>query len=311
VAAAIKDCSNSKRFTKLIKIVLALGNFMNGRTARGGAYGFKLSTLTKLADTKATDNKKNLLQWIVETLDKKEPDMLLLSDDLVAVSGAASVPFSALGSDVSTLKQGLTALQSAVASIPRTYNDKFHAVIEPAATQFATQCQELLDMYNQAKTDFEALANKFGEDGAKTAPEEFFGMLSEFAKQFDAAKADVFKGKEVKLKVDPKRQEMLKEIEGFEADKLKKPEKRKPKRPGKGPGGEGGAGGAGGAGGDEPNILSSVGSLATKIARDRKERAQADIKSKRSKPQQSGKLDKMLSDLRTLDANSLLDIGGL
>ncbi len=52
VAAAIKDCSNSKRFTKFIKIVLALGNFMNGRTARGGAYGFKLSTLTKLADTK-------------------------------------------------------------------------------------------------------------------------------------------------------------------------------------------------------------------------------------------------------------------
>ena len=49
--AAIKDCSNSKRFTKFIKIVLALGNFMNGRTARGGAYGFKLSTLTKLADT--------------------------------------------------------------------------------------------------------------------------------------------------------------------------------------------------------------------------------------------------------------------
>ena len=242
---------------------------MNGRTARGGAYGFKLSTLTKLGDTKAADNKKNLLQWIVETLDKKEPDMLLLSDDLVAVSGAASVPFSSLGSDVATLKQGLTALQNALAQIPRSPHDKFHAVIEPAAAQFANQCQELLDMFNTAKTDFEALANKYGEDGAKMAPEEFFGMLSDFAKQFDAAKADVFKGKEVKLKADPKRQEMLKEIEGFEAEKLKKPEKRRPKRLGKGPGGEAGAG-PGGAGGDEPNILSSVGSLATKIARDRK-----------------------------------------
>ena len=31
--------------------------------------------------------------------------MLLLSDDLVAVSGAASVPFSALGADVAALKQ--------------------------------------------------------------------------------------------------------------------------------------------------------------------------------------------------------------
>ncbi len=170
---------------------------------------------------------------------------------------------------MATLKQGLTALQSALAQIPRTGHDKFHAVIEPAAAQFAAQCQELLDMYNTAKTDFEALANKYGEDGAKIPPEEFFGMLGDFAKQFDAAKADVFKGKEVKLKVDPKRQEMLKEIVTFEAEKLKKPEKRKAKRPGKGPGSDAG-GGAGGAGGDEPNILSSVGSLATKIARDRK-----------------------------------------
>ena len=57
---------------------------MNGRTARGGAYGFKMSTLTKLSDTKTTDNKKTLLQWIVENLDRKDPDMLKLEEDLVS-----------------------------------------------------------------------------------------------------------------------------------------------------------------------------------------------------------------------------------
>jgi hypothetical protein len=294
VASAIKDCSRSKRFTKFIKIVLALGNFMNGRTARGGAYGFKLSTITKLSDTKTTDNKKNLLHWIVEVLDKKDPDMLLLSDDLVAVSGAASVPFSALGSDVAALKQALTGMQSALSQIPKSGTDRFHSVIEPAAEQFAVTCKELLDMYNVAKADFEVLANRFGEDGAKTAPEEFFGTLSDFSKQFDAAKADIFKGKEVKLKVDPKRTEMLKEIQTFEAEKLKKPEKRAKKKQGALAVAEE----SGAAGGADSNILSSVGSLATKIARDRKERAQADIKQKRSKPQQSGRLDKMLSDLK-------------
>ncbi len=54
-----------------------------------------------------------------------------------------------------------------------------------------------------------------------------------------------------------------------------------------------------------------VGDAVLLLTRFYAERAQADIKSKRSKPQQSGKLDKMLSDLKTLDANSLLDIGGL
>merc|ERR1712023_44945 len=99
---------------KFVKIVLALGNFMNGRTARGGAYGFKLSTLTKLSDTKTTDNKKTLMQWIVEVLDRKEPDMLLLSEDLVSASGAGSVPFSSLGTDCNQLKQGLVAVKRAL-----------------------------------------------------------------------------------------------------------------------------------------------------------------------------------------------------
>ena len=57
---------------------------------RGGAYGFKLVTLTKLQDTKTTDNKRTLLQWIVEMLERREPAMLQLSEDLVAMSGAAS-----------------------------------------------------------------------------------------------------------------------------------------------------------------------------------------------------------------------------
>ena len=53
-------------------------------------------------------------------------------------------------------------------------------------------CKISLD--EKAKIDFEQLATRFGEDGAKTAPEEFFGMLSEFSKQFEASKADIFKG---------------------------------------------------------------------------------------------------------------------
>ncbi len=119
VASAIKDVNTSKRFPKFIKIVLALGNFMNGRNARGGAYGFKLSTLTKLGDTKTTDNKKTLLTWLVEMLEKKDPDMLKLTEDLVATSGAGAVPFQALGADVAQIKQGVTSMQSALETVPR------------------------------------------------------------------------------------------------------------------------------------------------------------------------------------------------
>jgi len=270
---------------------------MNGRTARGGAYGFKLSTLTKLADTKTTDNKKNLLQWIVEVLDRKESDMLLLSEDLVSASGAAGVPFQSLGSDLNQLKQGVTAMENAMKAIPETSEDRFHKSIGPAADEYTITCRDLLDGYAKCKTDFVELCAKFGEDGTKVQPEEFFGTLAEFAKQLDAAKADVLKGKEMKLKANPSRSKMLDQIKDFDSDKLKKAEffeSKKKKNID--------------TSADSPNILSAVGSLAQKIATDRKKRAEQEIKSKKKKPQQSGKLDKMLSDLKTLDVNSLMDM---
>ncbi len=73
-----------------------------------------------------------------------------------------------------------------------------------------------------------------------------------------------------KLKVDPKRQKLLQEIKTASVDKLKKVEAPKV-------GAEKES--------DQPNILSSIGSLATKIAKERKERNLSDMK-KRSKPPQ-------------------------
>jgi hypothetical protein len=43
----------SKRLTQTLEVVLAFGNFMN-KGQRGNAYGFKVSSLNKIADTKSS-----------------------------------------------------------------------------------------------------------------------------------------------------------------------------------------------------------------------------------------------------------------
>lgn len=48
-----------------MEYALAAGNYMNGQSARGGAYGFKFDMLEKLADIKTTDNKSSLLMFII------------------------------------------------------------------------------------------------------------------------------------------------------------------------------------------------------------------------------------------------------
>ena len=52
---------------------LAVGNYMNGSTARGGAFGFKLDTLRKMAETKSADRSTTLLHFICRELEKTHP----------------------------------------------------------------------------------------------------------------------------------------------------------------------------------------------------------------------------------------------
>ena len=71
----------SSRFKHLLEVVLALGNYLNGSSARGGAYGFSVSGLTKVAEMKAQDNKTTLLEYIVQCCFKQSPDLLQLRED--------------------------------------------------------------------------------------------------------------------------------------------------------------------------------------------------------------------------------------
>lgn len=47
---------HSRSLKQLLEVVLAFGNFMN-KGQRGNAYGFKVSSLNKIADTKSSIDK--------------------------------------------------------------------------------------------------------------------------------------------------------------------------------------------------------------------------------------------------------------
>lgn len=53
---ASKDILHSKNLKQLLEVVLAFGNYMN-KGQRGNAYGFKVSSLNKIADTKSSIDK--------------------------------------------------------------------------------------------------------------------------------------------------------------------------------------------------------------------------------------------------------------
>ena len=51
VSTVLETCNeiiNSKKFRTVMEYILAVGNYLNGGTSRGGAHGFKISSLTKV-----------------------------------------------------------------------------------------------------------------------------------------------------------------------------------------------------------------------------------------------------------------------
>ena len=71
ILSASREVMVSKKLKKLLEVVLAFGNYMN-KGQRGNAYGFKISSLNNVIDTKSSSNRDvNLLHYLVETLEKK------------------------------------------------------------------------------------------------------------------------------------------------------------------------------------------------------------------------------------------------
>lgn len=116
-------CSQIKRSTKLVdvlKMVLKVGNTMNAGTRSGDAAGFRFDSLLRLTQTKTTDGKMSVLDYIVSVfVEKGQRDKLnLVSDfpELHTVSRFLIVDMQnevkALGESLSRCKEELKAMES-------------------------------------------------------------------------------------------------------------------------------------------------------------------------------------------------------
>ena len=71
VLLASKELLSSQKLKKVLEVILAFGNFMN-RGNRGNAYGFKLSSLSNIMDTKSSvDKDVTLLHYLIRTLESR------------------------------------------------------------------------------------------------------------------------------------------------------------------------------------------------------------------------------------------------
>ncbi|XP_068085675.1 disheveled-associated activator of morphogenesis 1 isoform X2 [Anabrus simplex] len=195
VMEASREVARSRRLRRLLEIVLALGNYMN-RGARGNAFGFRLASLNRLADTKSSAAKgTTLLHYLVEVLEKKFKDILKLDEDLPHVREAAKVNMSELEKDMSQLRNGLKDVEREIEfhrSQPAgaAAGDRFLPVMKEFLSSATCRFSELEDLFQDMKTRFDRAVRLFGEDNSNIQPDEFFGIFDAFLVAFNEARQD-------------------------------------------------------------------------------------------------------------------------
>uniref|UniRef100_A0A8C7TIH1 Dishevelled associated activator of morphosis 2 n=1 Tax=Oncorhynchus mykiss TaxID=8022 RepID=A0A8C7TIH1_ONCMY len=194
ILSASKEVVRSKRLTQTLEVVLAFGNFMN-KGQRGNAYGFKVSSLNKIADTKSSiDRNITMLHYLIMIFEKNYPDILHIQQDLLSIPEAAKVNLAELEKEVHNIKSGLKAIETELQyqqSRTTDRGDKFVPVVGDFITVASFSFSELEDLLNEAKDKFTKSLKHFGEEQDRMQPDEFFGIFDTFLVSFDEARQDL------------------------------------------------------------------------------------------------------------------------
>uniref|UniRef100_A0A672GG57 Dishevelled associated activator of morphogenesis 1b n=1 Tax=Salarias fasciatus TaxID=181472 RepID=A0A672GG57_SALFA len=190
---ASKEILHSKNLKQLLEVVLAFGNYMN-KGQRGNAYGFKVSSLNKIADTKSSIDKNiTLLHYLITILEKKYPKVLMFQEDLTSISEAAKVNMTELEKDIGNLRSGLKSVESELdfqKKRPQELGDKFVSVVSQFITVASFSFSDVEDSLAEAKELFLRAVKHFGEDAGKMQPDEFFGIFDQFLQSFTEAQQE-------------------------------------------------------------------------------------------------------------------------
>uniref|UniRef100_A0AAY4DPX9 Diaphanous related formin 1 n=1 Tax=Denticeps clupeoides TaxID=299321 RepID=A0AAY4DPX9_9TELE len=223
VTAACEELRSSNNFSRLLEIILLMGNFMNAGSRNGKAFGFSISYLCKLRDTKSADQKQTLLHFLADVCQEQHSDVMHFTDELIHIEKASRVSAEMLQKNLAQMGKQIKSLEKDIETFPPPQNDR-DKFVEKMTSFLATakeQYEKLELMHQNMEKQYEDLGQYFVFDPRKMTPEEFFGDLSSFKIMFQQAVVENQKRKETEEKI--RKAKLAKEkAEKEKEEKLKK-----------------------------------------------------------------------------------------
>ncbi|XP_024878050.1 protein diaphanous isoform X2 [Temnothorax curvispinosus] len=196
--AACEEVKSSKKFARILELILLLGNYMNSGSKNGQAFGFEISFLTKLTSTKDIDNKQTLMHYLVDTIERKFPECLSFVEELAHVDRASRVSLENVQRTLRQMETNIRNLEQDLtnAKVPQCDEDLFADVMRPFAKKARESYEVLQNMFKNMDTLYTDISEFFSFDKQKYTIEEFFGDIKTFKDDFLQSQREIMKLKE-------------------------------------------------------------------------------------------------------------------
>ncbi|NWW61739.1 FHDC1 protein, partial [Ifrita kowaldi] len=182
IRRATKELMTCEELHSILHLVLQAGNIMNAGGYAGNAVGFKLSSLLKLADTKANKPGMSLLHFVALEAQKKDAALLNFSEKIRSVHDAARLSIDNVEAELRSLSVKTRSVKDSIRRDPKL----FHQM--ESFLQFAVRhLKELEHQKRELQKEGNALIDFFCEDKETMKLDECFQIFRDFCIRFNTA----------------------------------------------------------------------------------------------------------------------------
>jgi cytokinesis protein len=188
----------SEKFRSLLEVLLALGNYLNGTSNRGGAYGFSISSFQKVIEMKSQDNKTSLLEYVVAYCAQRLPSVLQLNTDFPDLEDACkgafyTVPISQYKVELSDIEKAYRVVSQAMSSQSLNPLDQIEAKLSQFSTEFRPEIDAVKARVDSLEGKYAGLCEFLGTEMKEMPLEELLEKLHTFIAAFETSRVKLEK----------------------------------------------------------------------------------------------------------------------
>ncbi|XP_041445387.1 FH2 domain-containing protein 1 isoform X2 [Xenopus laevis] len=204
IGKATQELKFCEQLHSILFLVLQAGNIMNAGGYAGNAVGFKLSSLLRLADTKANKPGMNLLHFVALEAQKKDASLLMFSEKLPSVGEAARLSIDNIEAEFKSLSTKTKSIKDQIKKEPELFKQ-----MEDFLQVAVKKLKDLESLRAELKKEGHTLIDFFCEDKETMKLDECFQIFRDFCDKFNKA---VKENREREIQ-DLRQQKKLKELE--------------------------------------------------------------------------------------------------